>query len=78
MGIVFKSVACVTIASGTIVGGRFVYKEKQCNSNKPQNSISIGSKDEKKAVVIGKYSLLMWHLKISNSLKIGDISIIDV
>ena len=66
MRIALKSIACVTIASGTIVGGQFVYKEKKWNSNKPQNSISIGGKDERKAVVIGTYSFLMWHLKFSN------------
>ena len=46
-----------TIASGAVAGGQFAYRERQQNLNLPQNNIDIGSKTEKKAVIIGtKYS----------------------
>ena len=34
-----------------------MYNDFQYKSNMPQNSIYIGSKEEKKAIVIGKYYL---------------------
>ena len=53
MRIIAKSIFGFVIAGGAVAGGHFVYREKQQNSNLPQNSIDIGGKNEKKAIIIG-------------------------
>ena len=53
MRFISKSLFCITVADGTVAVGQLVYREKQLKSNLPQNIIDIGSKNEKKAIVIG-------------------------
>ena len=53
MRFISKTVFCITVAGGTVAVGQLAYREKQLKSNLPQNIIDIGSKNEKKAIVIG-------------------------
>ena len=53
MRFISKSLFCITVAGGTVAAGQLAYREKQLKSNLPQNIIDIGSKNEKKAIVIG-------------------------
>ena len=48
-----KAVLLSSFIGGSVIVGRFVYKENQCNTSLPQHNIVIGNQNKKKAVVIG-------------------------
>ena len=57
MALVSKALAISSLTLSAIVGGRFMYEEKKCRANLPQEKIYIGDKSKKEAIVIGKHEL---------------------